>query len=580
MLFSKNRTGKPSYAKVNGVHYTPPELAGFLAEVTVQALGERDGTVHVLDPSCGDGGLLLAFTKAVPASLRNRLFLTGYETDPAALVKCEHALSNSGAAGLTLRAQDFLSVEGVEPENELGQGGLFDPEQPSGPRFDVVIANPPYVRTQVLGARKAQELAERFRLTGRVDLYQAFTQAMANVLKPGGVLGLLTSNRFLTVKSGASLRELLRREFSLDAIYDLGDTKLFTSAVLPVVVVAKKQRPERSSPCIFDRVYEQREEAVVGKPTSTDASILTALQDRKCDGVVKTPKGTYFIERGVLSVVEKETWSLSTPTVDAWLQTVCATRECSFADRAKVRVGIKTTADEVFLRDDWDRLPDRTRPERKLLRPLLTHHEANRWFADPKKRGQQVLYPHLVREGRRVPIELDDYPRAAAYLKHHQARLRRRKYVIDAGRRWYEIWVPQNPDDWNKDKIVYPDITEFPRFFLDTTGAIVNGDCYWIILNEGTKSDWLLLMLAVANSTFITRYYDAIYHNKLYSGRRRFMTQYVGGFPLPSLELPCGKKIVRLVSRLIREGKVDYSTEQEIDGLVWEAFGLRKEVSG
>ena len=63
-------------------------------------------------------------------------------------------------------------------------------------QFDAVIANPPYVRTQVLGAATAQELARRFRLTGRVDLYHAFAKAIANVLKPGGILGLLTSNRF------------------------------------------------------------------------------------------------------------------------------------------------------------------------------------------------------------------------------------------------------------------------------------------------------------------------------------------------------------------------------------------------
>ena len=105
-----------------------------------------------------------------------------------------------------------------------------------------MIANPPYVRTQVLGAAKSQGLARRFDLTGRVNLYHAFARAMANVLKPGGVFGLLTSNRFLTVASGASLRRFLRTEFSLKAIYDLGDTKLFSAAVLPVIVVGTKQR--------------------------------------------------------------------------------------------------------------------------------------------------------------------------------------------------------------------------------------------------------------------------------------------------------------------------------------------------
>ena len=56
-------------------------------------------------------------------------------------------------------------------------------------------------------ARRAGIFAAQFGLTGRVDLYHAFTRAMAGVLRPEGVLGLLTSNRFLTVKSGAALRD-------------------------------------------------------------------------------------------------------------------------------------------------------------------------------------------------------------------------------------------------------------------------------------------------------------------------------------------------------------------------------------
>lgn len=564
MRFAKPKPGTPDHAKVNGVHYTPPELAGFLASVTAQALGKWRSTLHVLDPACGDGGLLSAIVRAVPARLRRRVFVSGYETDPAALHEAERGLSHSGAGGVSLQERDFLSVEGVESAETIGR------------RFDVVIANPPYVRTQVLGAKRSQVLAERFGLSGRVDLYQAFTQAMANVLKPGGVLGLLTSNRFLTVKSGACLRELLGREFALEAIYDLGDTRLFSAAVLPVIVVAKKQRSETSCSCLFDRVYEQRNQSAAGELPSTYSSILEAVQDRTCAGLVKTPNGTYSVERGVLCRTGQEAWTLSTPNVEAWLQKVSAHRQCAFANLAKIRVGIKTTADEVFLRDDWEHLPDDRRPERELLRPLLTHHEADRWFANLDRKRKQVLYPHRIQDGRRRSIDLEDYPRAGAYLKHHETRLRSRKYVIDSGRKWYEIWVPQNPDDWRKDKLVYPDISEFPRFFLDTTGAIVNGDCYWITLHEGVTSDWLLLMLAVANSSFITRYYDTVYHNKLYAGRRRFMTQYVGGFPLPALESPCSKKIVRLVSHLVRAGKVREGTEKKIDCLVWRAFGLEE----
>ncbi len=182
----------------------------------------------------------------------------GYETDGEALRQAAGLLANTGVADVVLQQRDFLAIEGIDVGPRRGQRSLFDDFEPAALRqFDVVIANPPYVRTQVLGAAAAQDLARRFGLTGRVDLYHAFVKAIAGVLKPGGVLGLLTSNRFLTVKSGASLRRLLRGEFDLEAIYDLGDTKLFTAAILPVIVIARKQRAS-DTPCAFDRVYEHR----------------------------------------------------------------------------------------------------------------------------------------------------------------------------------------------------------------------------------------------------------------------------------------------------------------------------------
>ena len=73
---------------------------------------------------------------------------------------------------------------------------------------DCVISNPPYVRTQVMGGARAQRLAKQFELKGRVDLYQVFTAAILQCLNPNAAVGLLTSNRFLTVKAGASMRKI------------------------------------------------------------------------------------------------------------------------------------------------------------------------------------------------------------------------------------------------------------------------------------------------------------------------------------------------------------------------------------
>ena len=152
------------------------------------------------------------FARALPPRSRKRITLVGYETDRAAIDAADAVLRPLGVKQLTLVTGDFLEAAGGGPELR-GPTAVLDADSAAG--FDAVIANPPYVRTQVLGARRAGLLATRFGLTGRVDLYHAFARAMAGVIKPGGVLGLLASNRFLTVKSGAALRAMLRTQFAL-----------------------------------------------------------------------------------------------------------------------------------------------------------------------------------------------------------------------------------------------------------------------------------------------------------------------------------------------------------------------------
>jgi len=106
----------------------------------------------------------------------------------------------------------------------------------------------------------------------------------------------------------------------------------------------------------------------------------------------------------------------------------------------------------------------------------------------------------------------------------------------------FEIWVPQNPSFWSQPKIIFRDISEHPTFWMDKEGTIVNGDCYWLINdNDNMPENILWLVLAVANSHFIEDFYDIKFQNKLYSNRRRFITQYVEQFPIPDPNLADSK---------------------------------------
>jgi adenine-specific DNA-methyltransferase len=551
--------------KEHGVHYTPPELADFLARRLLARL-ETGARLSVLDPAAGEGELLAAVAAAA-GSAAKRLSLVGVDRDERAVARAHQRLTELGADDRQILVGDFL--QGID---EL-----------DGRVFDAVISNPPYVRTQVLGAVAARELAERFELTGRVDLYQAFVRAMTERLRPGGVLALLCSNRFLSVQAGAALREALSSEYELCEIYDLGDTKLFAAAVLPAIVIARRGEGGAATLCRFTRVYERD----AGPNGAVPYSSVVAALEARAKGAITVDERLFEIEQGGLArgSAHAEPWRLTHEERERWLATVAEHTEQTFEDVAPVRVGIKTTADSVFIRRTWDDIPEELRPEPELVRPLITHHVARRWHvAANSPEARSVLYPHCARAGKRATVDLAAHPRAAAYLELHRGRLERRSYVIEAGRQWFEVWVPQQPAEWPKRKVVFPDIAESPQFSLDTSGAIVNGDCYWMSFDDAVEPELISLVLAVGNSSFAVEFYDAVCGNRLYAGRRRFITQYVKRFPLPRLDAADRRAVHERVEALRALPQDDDAArvqlETELDVLVRRAFGLREEVAG
>lgn len=224
--------------KQTGAHFTPQPLADLVARRLAHQLWRFEGPLRILDPACGDGNLLVAMAQALPAEARRRSTLVGIEDDIESFDTLTRRLAKmEGIPPADLRNGDFLDL--------VDEGSMFQSLLPIDP-VDVVIANPPYVRTQVLGAKRAQHLAAKFGLEGRVDLYQAFLVAMAEALRPGGVLGVITSNRFLTTKAGVSTRRFLRSQFDLLEIVDLGDTKLFGAAVLPALIFGERTGTSRA----------------------------------------------------------------------------------------------------------------------------------------------------------------------------------------------------------------------------------------------------------------------------------------------------------------------------------------------
>ena len=556
-------------AKADGATYTPKNLADFVAKQiqSVAPIRMANDTIKVLDPAIGDGELLMSLLAQFASPGMGSIEVHGFETDIRALnIATARIKQEFPTVVLHLAHRNFLEfvLDHLRPDDK---GGLF--EKDVAPPYDVIIANPPYVRTQIMGAEQAQLLSSQFGLTGRIDLYYAFIVGMAHVLKPSGIAGIIVSNRFMTTKSGGVIRQAIREHFNIRHIFDLGDTKLFDAAVLPAVLLVEKHDGQKLTSADFTSIYETTDE-----PTLQAMDVMAALH---CDGVVEIEDGRRFaVKNGKLDISTSAdaVWRVATVASDDWLATVGANTWGRFGDIGKIRVGVKTCADKVFIRSDWDDMPASARPE--LLRPLTTHHMARRFRAGSAKKTRHILYPHESVNGLRQTIDLALYPRARTYLEQYRTTLENRTYVIEAGRQWYEIWVPQDPSSWDSPKLVFRDISEEPTFWLDLEGSVINGDCYWMVSEKSGGIDLLWLACAVANSTFIEEFYDHSFNNKLYAGRRRFMTQYVESFPLPNPSLPGSHAIVSLAKQIYETVGTSKANGffTQLDQLVWEAFGV------
>ncbi len=531
--------------KKTGSHYTPSSLANFVAQGILDNISPEipKKRLRILDPAVGDGELLLA----ISAELIKREFMNfelfGFDTDPHAVeIANERILCVYPEKRVNLVVEDFLDyVIKYYKYNDLFKESIYEP-------FDVIITNPPYVRTQVMGAERSKKLAKFYDLSGRVDLYHAFVKALGYVLRENGVAGIIVSNRFMYIKSGERIREHIICSYEIMELWDFGDTKLFEAAVLPAVMVLKKISNPQSHNSRFTTIYSQSN---LSDSIPPETNVFSAIQSDISEFLLNNQ--VYRIRRGILDCdgSSRNVWRLSEIESNNWLQAVRRNTVSTFGQIGRVRVGIKTTADSIFIRDDWDYLGEDI-PEDKLLRPLINHNFAGQYRAKDVSLQLKVLYPYLSLKGKRTLADINEYPKAHKYLLKFKAALERRKYLSEAGRAWFELWVPQQPADWVLPKIIFWDIAKEPCFWIDLSGAIVNGDCYWFTLNESDNIDLLLLCLAISNSRFIEKFYDLKFNNKLYAGRRRFMSQYVKEVPIPTPTSNRALKIIYNTRKIIQ----------------------------
>ena len=297
--------------KREGAHYTPKNLSRFVSK---QILNYQtiNNSLTILDPAIGDGELIVRLLECLPKN-NHELLIYGFDINEDSLKIAKYRILQSRPSiKIKLFQQDFL-------DTILKTNSLFN--HADLPTFDIIISNPPYIRTQILGSDKAQEISKNFGLKGRVDIYQAFLLAIHNVLKSNGVAGVIVSNRFLTIKGASKLRSRLLDLYDIKHIWDFGDTKLFEASVLPAVIIMSPRLNQATRKTKFTSIYQTTDIKDI-KDINKEDNIFPALEGSA--SLIRVDDKVFKIKNGFLCYEKcsSESWFIQNSENKHWLKIV------------------------------------------------------------------------------------------------------------------------------------------------------------------------------------------------------------------------------------------------------------------
>ncbi len=423
--------------------------------------------------------------------------------------------------------------------------------------FDAVIGNPPYVRQELIRSSKpALKSAYPETYSGTADLYVYFFDQGVNLLRAGGRLSYVVTNKWLRAGYAEGLRSLFAEKAWVEFVADFGHAKKFfpDADVFPSVVVV--QKPHEVEP-----------------PIETDVCVLSRddVPDKDLEGAVDN--ATYALPRAHFT---RESWILEPPEVLSLVERVSGCgRTLSDFDDVKIFRGVTTGLNDAFLIDSEtrERLIQETPEAHELIKPYLPGQDIERWYSRWDK-----TWMIFTRRG----VEISRYPSILRHLELYREKLEPKpanwQPVSDDDRwmgrksgqyKWYEI--QDSTEYWEafeRPKIIYQEIAWSQTFQIDRTGLFLPNTAYLI----STTDPWLLCVL---NSPLIWWWsWRKAVHGK--DEALRFIKEFVLTLPIPHTPpsfAKCGEESIELLEQKSRD--ISQANTEISDWLKFE-LGLEK----
>jgi len=526
-------------------------------------------TIRILDPACGSGAFLIEAFDQLHATyersndrlaelrghrtlfdLDKRILehnLYGVDLNEEAIEICRLSLwIKTAEQGKALTSLDHsirvgnsvVADAGVHPKAFDWEVEFKEVFKQGG--FDVVVGNPPYVRQEWLGDFKSYFEKTFQAYHGMADLYVYFYELGLRILKPGGLLSFIVTNKWMKSGYGEPLRRFFAEDAWIKSVVDFGHAKqIFEDAdVFPSILVARKPTAE-------------------AKPKT--ARICSIPRDQLRIDDLSRQIDIQGFDRDRTSL-DSRPWRLDDVSVDALLHRL-RERGTPLKEFAGIKplYGVKTGYNEAFLIDDATRnkLVAEDPKCSEIVRPYLRGQDIDRWVPD-----WAGLWMIFARRG----IDISRYPSVRNHLETHRVGLEPKPKGWEGeqwpGRKggtykWYEIQDPVAYwEEFAKPKICVQMIAYHSRVALDDSGMLLNNAA--VILP--TSDRWLLACL---NSPALWYFSFLTFPHKKDEALAMDIP-YISEMPIPTPAANRRSLAEKLVDRLVTNAATQRGTRQTI----------------
>lgn len=356
--------------------------------------------------------------------------------------------------------------------------------------FDVVIGNPPYVRQERLKDIKTILEEKYATYIGTADLYCYFYELGIRLLKTGGVLGYITSNKWLRINYGKNIRKMLN-EYYIIEIEDHGKVKMFVDAGVETNII------------IVKKINRQNAEVKIVLTEENNKTFETNQSNFNEDGYL-------FLDNRLLKVKDKVD-TIGKP-LGEW--------------DVEINRGVLTGLNDAFIidKEKYNELVKKDRKNKEILVPLLRGQDVRRYEINYKDLYLVNTHNGYKLNDEKIPeIKIDDYPSIKEYLNEFEPALSKRG---DKGKTPYNLRNCAYLKDFSKEKIMYAEIAPGASFYYDEEGYITNDTGFIMV---GDKLKYLLVML---NSKFIEFAFEAYYVGQKAASSLRYKKVAISKLPI------------------------------------------------